>query len=41
MHDDPILYAIKDWVSWATVVCAVAIMLVASLSSTLWVAPTH
>ena len=41
MHDDPILYAIKDWVSWAAVVCAVAIMLVASLSSTLWVAPTH
>jgi 4-hydroxybenzoate polyprenyltransferase len=42
MHDDPILYALKDWVSWATVGSAVMIMFVASLISTLSiVAPTQ
>jgi 4-hydroxybenzoate polyprenyltransferase len=36
MHDDPIIYALKDWVSWLTAVCTVAIMLVATSTPRYW-----
>jgi 4-hydroxybenzoate polyprenyltransferase len=36
MHDDPIVYAIKDWVSWLTAVCATAIMAVAAMAPNTW-----
>jgi len=31
MHDDPILYAFRDWVSWMVLIAMVAIMILASV----------
>jgi hypothetical protein len=31
MHDDPIVYAFRDWVSWIVGIAAVVIILLASL----------
>jgi len=36
MHDDPIVYAARDWVSWLVAIAAVAILTLASLSSFVW-----
>jgi 4-hydroxybenzoate polyprenyltransferase/phosphoserine phosphatase len=30
MHDDPIVYAIRDWVSWITAACVLALLLAAA-----------
>ena len=32
MHDDPIVYAARDWVSWLVIACLGGIVLAASLS---------
>lgn len=36
MHDDPIVYASRDWVSWQVAVGVVAIVLLASWGGRLW-----
>ena len=36
MHDDPIVYASKDWVSWIVAVCVVAVVILSSLGMRLW-----
>ena len=36
MHDDPILFAAKDWVSWIVAVSMVAIVLLAGWEERLW-----
>jgi 4-hydroxybenzoate polyprenyltransferase len=36
MHDDPIVYASKDWVSWVVAASIIAIMLLASWGVSLW-----
>ena len=36
MHDDPIVYASRDWVSWLVAASVVAIVLLASLGARLW-----
>jgi 4-hydroxybenzoate polyprenyltransferase/phosphoserine phosphatase len=36
MHDDPIVYASRDWVSWLVAASITAIVLLASLGARLW-----
>jgi hypothetical protein len=36
MHDDPIVYAFRDWVSWVVAGSALAVMLLASWGSAFW-----